>query len=237
MIIAGALILGGAGAGGAWYFSQPTAPADEEDSVRTLAANALGTAREAAVFFRESAKRDMASLATLLRETTEDGKAEAKSEADEATEKEAAGVVQAVVAPPPLMGPSVNELIAGASGPALIDGGAIPSMAGVGTEPPLFKVFDASYPEVIPPGAEGIRIPRSSFGDMWISEAATPDSGLVEVVVSSTGDVEMAKLITSPANVHESMFLSAVKAWQFSPAQLDGQGVRYRQRMHIAVSR
>ena len=135
------------------------------------------------------------------------------------------------------MGPSVNELIAGASGPDLTRRVAGLASASVPVEPPLFMVFDETHPEVIPPGADEIRIPNSSFGDMWISEVATPQTGLVEVVVGSTGGVETAKLITAPQNVHESMFISAVKAWQFSPALRDGQGVRYRQRLHIAVAR
>ena len=61
--------------------------------------------------------------------------------------------------------------------------------------------------------------------------------GVVEVVISETGEVELAKLISAPANVHESMLLSAIKAWRFVPAEKDGQAVRYRQVMPITVAR
>lgn len=232
VIIASVLVLGGAGAGAAWYYKQLPNESADEGSVRTLAANALGTAREAAVFFRESATRDIGALATLLRETTA---SDTESETDAEERDAVAATARATVAPPPIMGPTVNELMAGAPGPSL--GRAVAAGAALPTEPPLFMVFDETYPEIVPPGTDDIRIPRSSLGDMWIADVATPDTGLVEVVVGATGSVETAKLISAPQNVHESMFLSAIKAWQFTPALLDGQGVRYRQRMHIAVSR
>ncbi len=61
--------------------------------------------------------------------------------------------------------------------------------------------------------------------------------GLVEVVTSETGEVEQAKLLAAPQNVHESMLLSAIKAWRFEPAAMDGQPVRYRQVIPITVAR
>ena len=98
-------------------------------------------------------------------------------------------------------------------------------------------VFDHSYSDVVPPGVDEIKMPRDSLQDMWITDVASANTGLVDVVVAATGDVESAKLISVPQNIHESMFLSAVKAWQFHPAIKDGQAVRYRQRMYIAVAR
>ena len=233
VIIVSAALVGAVGAAGAWYFHNRPGPATDDSAVRTLAANALGTAREAAVFFRESATRDIATVATLIREAAEEEEPEAEAEVETAAKRPTPA--RAAVAPPPVMGPTVGELVAGAPGPALMTEFAATSP--LSTEAPLFMVFDETYPEVVPPGTDGIRMPSNSLGDMWISEVATPDTGLVEVVVGPTGGVETAKLITSPQNVHESMLLSAVKAWQFSPAKLDGQGVRYRQRLHVAVAR
>ena len=124
-----------------------------------------------------------------------------------------------------------------APGPSLTTHVAPPAPTAVPAEPPLFMVFDNSHPEVSPPGAGGIRVHGRLEPDMWITDAATYNTGLVEVVVGATGDVESAKSISVPQNVHEWMFLSAVKAWQLEPAMRDGQAVRYRQQLHIAVAR
>jgi hypothetical protein len=58
--------------------------------------------------------------------------------------------------------------------------------------------------------------------------------GRIELVVSSDGTVESVKLLKAPRNVHDSMFLSAAKAWQFQPALKDGLPVRYRKTVWIA---
>src|SRR3954454_349276 len=50
----------------------------------------------------------------------------------------------------------------------------------------------------------------------------------VELVVSENGTVESVKLLGVPHTVHDSMLLSAVKAWQFHPALKDGHSVRFR---------
>jgi hypothetical protein len=42
------------------------------------------------------------------------------------------------------------------------------------------------------------------------------------------------KLVGAPRNVHDSMLLSAVKAWEFVPALKDGVPVRYRKTITIA---
>ena len=69
-------------------------------------------------------------------------------------------------------------------------------------------------------------------------EAGTREQiGMVEVVVSEYGKVERARLISNPSNVLDSMLLSAVKAWQFTPATRYEQAVRYRQVMPILVVR
>ena len=55
----------------------------------------------------------------------------------------------------------------------------------------------------------------------------------VELVVSSSGEVESVKLVTEQAGVGPSMMLSAIKAWRFRPATRDGEPVRYRLRMRL----
>ena len=57
---------------------------------------------------------------------------------------------------------------------------------------------------------------------------------LIELVISPLGTVESVKLIGDPRNVHDSMLLSAAKAWVFRPAVKDGVPVRYRKTVSVA---
>ena len=59
--------------------------------------------------------------------------------------------------------------------------------------------------------------------------------GEMELVIALDGNVESAKLVKAPRNVHDSMLLSAAKAWQFRPAMKDGTPVRYRKTVWIAA--
>ena len=55
----------------------------------------------------------------------------------------------------------------------------------------------------------------------------------VEVLVSSTGEVETVKLISAQTTALSGMQVSAIKAWRFQPATRDGVPVRYRLRMPL----
>jgi len=57
---------------------------------------------------------------------------------------------------------------------------------------------------------------------------------LIELVISPLGTVESVRLIGDPRNVHDSMLLSAAKAWVFRPAVKDGVPVRYRKTISVA---
>jgi hypothetical protein len=56
----------------------------------------------------------------------------------------------------------------------------------------------------------------------------------VELIISEVGTVDSVKLLGTPHTVHDFMFLSAAKAWQFRPALKDGVPVRYRKTVWIA---
>ena len=83
--------------------------------------------------------------------------------------------------------------------------------------PPLPGLFDSGTPGIIPPGTENIRLHV-----LGPQQVAAEEQGLVEVIVSPYGKVERAKLISAPGDIHEAMILSAIKAWQFTPALKDG---------------
>src|SRR4029453_7007610 len=60
------------------------------------------------------------------------------------------------------------------------------------------------------------------------------DLRVIELVISPTGSVESVRLIGAPRDVHDSMLLSAAKAWVFRPAEKNGVPVRYRKTVSVA---
>jgi outer membrane biosynthesis protein TonB len=63
------------------------------------------------------------------------------------------------------------------------------------------------------------------------TQAAVPDAShrtVLELTIAKDGLVEEVKMLTAPRNIHEFMLLSAVKAWRFEPARVDGRAIRFR---------
>lgn len=60
------------------------------------------------------------------------------------------------------------------------------------------------------------------------------DLASIELVVLTDGTVESVQLVSAAHSVHDVMWLSAVKAWQFRPAMKEGRPVRYRKTVWIA---
>ena len=85
-------------------------------------------------------------------------------------------------------------------------------------------IFSQDSEDVSPPVGIRPQMPRELPPDVRPEQLAR-----VELIVSETGTVESVKLLGTPRSVHDSMFLSAVKAWHFQPALKDGQPVRFRQ--------
>ena len=246
-LVAGVVAVVAVGAG-SWYFSSQsggTSRTSTTNSSPSLASNALRTAQDVGTFLRENVTRDVGNIAALLRRPGSDDEAETPDPDDDALSLEAEAEEGSAAAPrtvrrrrrEPTAPPEVH------AGIEALPGAAVP------LERPLFMVFDNSYPDVTPPGAGAIRL-RSEFlpgeplmatsdelEELTRPDLASDNVGLVEVVISETGEVEHAKLISAPANVHESMLLSAIKAWHFVPAEKDGQAVRYRQVMPITIAR
>jgi hypothetical protein len=93
---------------------------------------------------------------------------------------------------------------------------------------PDTTVYSTVDTEVVPAALLRARLPLNSR-----SGVRPEDLPEVELVVSPTGEVETVKLVTPTAGVLPAMMLSAIKAWRFEPATLDGQPVRYRLRMRL----
>jgi hypothetical protein len=84
-------------------------------------------------------------------------------------------------------------------------------------------IYSAADRDVTPPALDRSRLPAVPRQEM-----PQGDLPVVEVVVSTTGEVEAVKLVTQPTGVLPAMMLSAIKAWRFAPATRDGRPVRYR---------
>jgi len=92
-------------------------------------------------------------------------------------------------------------------------------------------------PAIYSPRSEGVSSPiavRPQLPRELPPDVNRTELRLIELVISPLGTVESVKLIGDPRNVHDSMLLSAAKAWVFRPAVKDGVPVRYRKTVSVA---
>ena len=52
--------------------------------------------------------------------------------------------------------------------------------------------------------------------------------GVLRVVITADGKVEMASLVTPANPAYDALLLAAAKTWQYKPAMREGQAVRYQ---------
>lgn len=94
---------------------------------------------------------------------------------------------------------------------------------------PETGTFTAANTDVVPPTGIRPQLPRE-----LPRHVSTEQLTRIELLVAADGTVETVKLVSSPRTVHDSMWLSAIKAWQFQPAMKDGRPVRYLKTVWIA---
>ena len=94
----------------------------------------------------------------------------------------------------------------------------------------LKRVFSADDSDVVAPVIARQTMPR--FPGM-LTQAAT---GVLEVVIDPTGNVESAKLLETVHQNYDAVLLAAAKKWQYQPALLDGTTVRYVKRIQISLA-
>jgi TonB-like protein len=110
-----------------------------------------------------------------------------------------------------------------------------PPAAAVETPPPASnggpetETFTPANSEVVPPIGIRPQLPRE-----LPKHVSREDLTRIELLIAADGTVETVKLVSSPRTVHDSMWLSAIKAWQFQPAMKDGRPVRYLKTVWIA---
>lgn len=89
-------------------------------------------------------------------------------------------------------------------------------------EPGEWTMYSAENVDVAPPVPLYAKL--SSEPPPGVSSGSLP---VLELVVSPSGDVESARMLTPSPNVTTSTLVSAVKAWRFRPATLNGRPARY----------
>ena len=251
LVPAMAVLLLAAVAGGAAFIErgQSGSVLDRTEPLQNVASDAWHTALEVTASFRESASRDMSTVLDKMREATGDIVGEtldgAKDDAEESTEAEPASSTRARPAvPSPEPEPDATEV-----GLSVLDDGegavetdrvanieGAATLASVEVEPvaadpvAATELFDINDVNVTPPVTIRLNLPPVADDAVWNETV-----GVVEAIVSATGDVEKVKLLSPPENVHQAMILSAIKTWRFRPAELDGLPVRYRQLIPVAV--
>jgi hypothetical protein len=83
------------------------------------------------------------------------------------------------------------------------------------------EVYSRSDPDVVPPQGLYPKLPSDRSG--------VPADGrmVLDLLISTDGQVEHVRLRTRPRDVHEFMLVSAAKAWRFDPATVHGRPVRF----------
>jgi hypothetical protein len=123
----------------------------------------------------------------------------------------------------------------GAEPPAFLDltserDALLRELAAAGIQNDADLIFSSDSVGVSPPVGVRPQLPRELPSYLRPEQLTRFD-----LVVSETGAVESIKLVGSPRTVHDSMLLSAAKAWQFQPALKDGHPVRYRKTIWFAT--
>lgn len=149
---------------------------------------------------------------------------------------------------PPLIGRPIGAIApVGAGGEAVPQAGlasvpdsgiwkAIGWVPGSPIEPPASEVDALSPTPIYSSAAQTVQGPDLVSPKLRKGLPAgvrVEDLSEVEIVVSATGEVESARFVSPMKGVKAAAMLSAVKAWLFQAATLDGKPVRYRLRIRL----
>ena len=246
-VAAVALLAIGAGAVTVAEKSEPGMVTGRTASIQATAATWWASAMEATAWFRAAASEDLATVVERLEvarsDLTEDlgigdgdaatSEAEAEEvdvEATESTNGSAIGPApldsSAAVAPAPDLPtaapPDANSTVA-----------SVEPVARAPQHPlALSALYDSRDVQVTPPTTVRLQLPELVKEGPWAEQV-----GVVEAIVSASGEVEKVKLLSPHRSFHQAMILSAVKAWRFQPALRDGDAVRYRHLIQVAIPR
>jgi tetratricopeptide (TPR) repeat protein len=115
---------------------------------------------------------------------------------------------------------------------------AEPPKPAVVTPPPppapvVSKIYSGEDAGVTPPIAIRQAMPMIPSSIMQ----QVRQSGILEVLIDEQGRVESAIVRTSIHPLYDSMLLSAAADWRYQPARVNGEPVKFRKRISVAVAR
>jgi hypothetical protein len=90
-------------------------------------------------------------------------------------------------------------------------------------------VYSAANSNVVPPLALNQAMPA------YPEKVIIPRNGKVEITIAETGEVETAMMTVPITNMYDAMVLAASRNWRYKPASLNGQPVKYRKVVQIAL--
>jgi TonB family protein len=104
----------------------------------------------------------------------------------------------------------------------------------VATPPPppmpiAFRVYSSNDREAVPPVNINQVLPA------FKGTVIAPRSGILEVLISESGEVESAVMTQSVTAAYDRMAVNAARSWRFRPATVNGVPVKFRKTVQIAV--
>jgi hypothetical protein len=95
--------------------------------------------------------------------------------------------------------------------------------------PRVEKIYSAADTSVVPPITINQRIPA------FPERIRLPRTGIVEVLIDTTGAVESATMIETLTPQIDRLTLAATRNWQYQPATVNGVAVKYLKRIQVSV--
>jgi TonB family protein len=149
------------------------------------------------------------------------------------------------VAAAPLPAPSPLQPIAAATASratAATEASPTASRAAAGTVDPAATPAPVAEPAIYSDADADVRPPQDQVRRLpaWHPPgplARTEFSGILEVVVSETGQVEAASIVRSVHPLYDGSLREAARQWRFRPALKGDVAVRYRKRIEVVLNR
>jgi TonB family protein len=111
---------------------------------------------------------------------------------------------------------------------------AAPVQAATAPPPPppaAISVYTGEDRNVIPPSVIIQTLP------LFPGTVIAPRSGVLEVLIDETGEVEAANMTQSVTSGYDRLVLAATRTWRFKPATVNGLPVKYRKVVQINVKK
>jgi TonB family protein len=112
-----------------------------------------------------------------------------------------------------------------------------PAPAPVVAAPPKVEPMVAKVPRVYAPSDTDVAPP------VTIRQTVPPYPGrvlvggsvLMDIIIDESGAVEAATIASPPNQAYDKLVLGAARTWQYQPATLNGEAVKYRKRIQISL--